>query len=343
MANSLFRTKAPVIMARLLVDIPSWTPEDAAADLGNLGQECGGFALLQEQKPTVAGSKGGYGWYQWTGPRRREYFAWCKNKGLDVNSDDANYGFHLFELKGKYKAVIGQVAAAATLADKVHAFERGYERAGVPNYPGRNRWAAAALDAYNAAQGKAPAAPAPAAPAPTAPTTVDGPDPTVERVQTQLIALGYTEVGGVDGKVGTMTATAIRAFRAENGLPAGDGIDDTLLLALQKAGPRKLAPARTDATPAVVRDKVPEAKTIWLSKMGGYIVGIPAAIGATVKSTLDNIPAAKAYIDPLTSIASDVPGWMWLAGLAGVAGALVLVSRHGEAKSIEAFKTGARR
>ncbi len=341
MANSLFRTKAPVIMARLLADIPSWKPEDAAADLGNLGQESGGFALLQEQKPTVAGSKGGYGWYQWTGPRRREYFAWCKAKKLDVNSDDANYGFHIFELKGKYKAVIGQVAAAETLADKVHAFERGYERAGVPNYPGRNRWATAALDAWNAAQGKAPAPTKPAVPATTA---ENGPDAkTIERVQTQLIALGYTEVGGVDGKVGTMTATAIRAFRAENGLPAGDGIDDTLLLALQKAGPRKLAPARTDATPGDVRDKVPEAKTSWLSKMGGYIVGIPAAIGAAIKATLGNIDSAKSYIDPLTSIASDVPGWVWLAGVAGLAGVLVLISRHGEAKSIEAFKTGARR
>ncbi|MBZ9862858.1 MULTISPECIES: peptidoglycan-binding domain-containing protein [unclassified Mesorhizobium] len=32
---------------------------------------------------------------------------------------------------------------------------------------------------------------------------------TVERVQQQLKDLGYTEVGAVDGRIGTMTATAI--------------------------------------------------------------------------------------------------------------------------------------
>jgi peptidoglycan hydrolase-like protein with peptidoglycan-binding domain len=162
-------------------------------------------------------------------------------------------------------------------------------------------------------------------------------------VQTQLIALGYTEVGGVDGRIGRYTAGAIRAFRAENFLPPGEAIDDALLLALQKAKPRAIAPARTEASPGDVRDKVPEVKSNWLSKMGGYIVGVPAAIGATVKAGLDNIPAAKGYIDPLTSLAGDVPGWVWLAGIAGLAAALVFISRHGEAKGVEAFQSGARR
>lgn len=186
---------------------------------------------------------------------------------------------------------------------------------------------------------------APAAPVPALDVAaVTAPDKaTVERVQQQLKDLGYTEVGGVDGKIGTMTATAIRAFRADNGLPAGDGIDDDMLLALQKAKPRVIAPERANAAPEVVRDKVPEVKANWLSKVGGYIVGIPAAAGALVKGALDNIPVARNYIDPLTSIASDVPGWIWLAGVAGIAGVLVLVARHGEAKGVEAFQTGARR
>jgi peptidoglycan hydrolase-like protein with peptidoglycan-binding domain len=186
--------------------------------------------------------------------------------------------------------------------------------------------------------------PAPAASPPAVDLVASMPDKaTIERVQQQLKDLGYTEVGGVDGKVGTMTATAIRAFRADNGLPAGDGIDDDMLLALQKAKPRVMAPERANAAPEVVRDKVPEVKANWLSKVGGYIVGIPAAAGALVKGALDNIPVAKDYIDPLTSIASDVPGWVWLAGVAGIAGVLVVVSRHGEAKGVEAFQTGARR
>lgn len=186
-----------------------------------------------------------------------------------------------------------------------------------------------------------PASPAQPAPDSAAPTATD--KATIERVQQQLKDLGYTEVGGVDGRIGTMTATAIRAFRADNALPAGDGIDDDMLLALQKAKPRAIAPERANAAPEVVRDKVPEVKANWLSKVGGYIVGIPAAAGALIKGALDNIPVARNYIDPLTSIASDVPGWVWLAGIAGIAGVLVVISRHGEAKGVEAFQTGARR
>jgi peptidoglycan hydrolase-like protein with peptidoglycan-binding domain len=207
----------------------------------------------------------------------------------------------------------------------------------------------AMLDQVKAAStGKAPAAiPSRVPKQPEASASVD--KETVARIQEQLWTLGYTEVGSrgadgkFDGKVGTMTATAIRAFRAENGLPAGDDIDDALLLALQKAKPRVLAPARSEAPPEEVREKVPEVKANWLSKVGGYIVGIPAAIGAVVKPALDNIPVAKTYIDPLTTMASDIPGWVWLAGVAAIAGALVLVARHGEQKGVEAFQSGARR
>jgi hypothetical protein len=109
------------------------------------------------------------------------------------------------------------------------------------------------------------------------------------------------------------------------------------------AGLQAIAPERANAAPVVVRGKVPAVKANWLSKVGGYIVGIPAAAGALVKGELDNTPVAKDYIDPLTSIASDVPDWVWLAGIAGIAGVLVVISRDGEAKGVEAFQTGARR
>lgn len=74
MSTSLFRSKAPIIMASC------WLTSLLDAGGRCIGsrqsrQERGGFTLLQEQKPTVAGSKGSFGWYQWTGPRRRAYFA----------------------------------------------------------------------------------------------------------------------------------------------------------------------------------------------------------------------------------------------------------------------------
>ena len=152
-AEAVFRAKAPGIMARLISDFPV-TPVDAAAIVGNLGHECVGFTKLQEMKPVVAGSRGGYGWAQWTGPRRRAYEAYCKRTGKDPASDEANYAYLFIELKGiegSEKAAIGKTVAADGLDAKVIAFEKAFLRAGIKHYPSRQRWAAIALDAYHKA------------------------------------------------------------------------------------------------------------------------------------------------------------------------------------------------
>ena len=152
MSEQTFRVKAPAVMAQLLRDFPIM-PLDAAAILGNLGPESAGLATLQEINPTVAGSKGGYGWAQWTGPRRRAYEAYCKRTGKDPASDEANYAYLFIELKGiegGEKAAIGKTVAAKGLDAKVEAFERAFLRAGVKHYPSRKQWAAIALDAWRA-------------------------------------------------------------------------------------------------------------------------------------------------------------------------------------------------
>lgn len=212
----------------------------------------------------------------------------------------------------------------------------------------------AMLDKVKAAEASSAAVPQPpvAATPPAAPSVAVDPGPavtdtptkeTMTRVQQQLKDLGYTEVGGVDGKGGTMTSTAIRAFRAENGLPDGAGIDDALLLALQKAKPRVLAPARTDATPDVVREKVPEVRTNWLTKVGAFFASIFALIGSFFDGILGNLDQASGVMQPVKDAAGDVPGWVWMLAIAGVAGGLFLVARHGEKKGVEAFQSGARR
>lgn len=173
----LFRQKAVWIMDRLLHDFPL-VVDDAAAIVGNLGHESGGFKDLQEEKPTVAGSRGGYGWAQWTGPRRRAFEAWCKDKGLAPASDEANYGYLCVELKGSEKAAIPAVRAARTLAEKVAAFEAHFERAGVKNYPSRIKYATDALVAWNSrdtASAGAPAEPVPAPPSPPVPPKPETP------------------------------------------------------------------------------------------------------------------------------------------------------------------------
>lgn len=148
-AEAVFRAKAPAIMNKLMEDFPI-TPLDAAAILGNLGHESGGLTILQEINPVVKGSRGGYGWPQWTGARRRAYEAYCKRTKKDPASDEANYAYLFLELKGvegSEKAAIGKTVAAKDLDAKVIAFEKAFLRAGVKHYPSRQNWARIALDA----------------------------------------------------------------------------------------------------------------------------------------------------------------------------------------------------
>jgi hypothetical protein len=47
---------------------------------------------MQELKPVVEGSRGGYGIAQWTGPRRVEFESWAEANELPLDSYEANYG-----------------------------------------------------------------------------------------------------------------------------------------------------------------------------------------------------------------------------------------------------------
>ena len=146
-----FRRLAPLMMSELMREfsLPDWR---AAAIAGNGGHESGGFTIMQEGKPTVPGSRGGYGWFQWTGPRRRAFEAWCADKGLDGASYEANVGFLIAELRGQEKGALAALRAAKTFEAAVIAFERAYERAGVKRDDRRLRWARMALEEFRARQ-----------------------------------------------------------------------------------------------------------------------------------------------------------------------------------------------
>lgn len=118
---------------------------DVAAVFGNLGHESAGFRALQEKKPLVPGSRGGYGWAQWTGSRRRLYEAYCEKNKLDPASNDANYAFLCEELAGPYAGAIRAMEVAHTLYSSTVAFERQYERAGIKHYSSRYAYAKRAL------------------------------------------------------------------------------------------------------------------------------------------------------------------------------------------------------
>lgn len=154
-AEQTFRSKSSDLIAKLMGDFPI-AAEDGFAVSGNGGCESNGFSILQEIKPVVPGSRGGWGWFQWTGPRRRAFEAYCKRNNLDPAGDQANYAWLFLELKGSEAKAIPALLKATGLDTKTKAFELAFLRAGVKNYPSRLRWARIALDQWNS-NGRAPA------------------------------------------------------------------------------------------------------------------------------------------------------------------------------------------
>ena len=141
-----FREKAPSIM-RLLIQDFSVSPAQAAGILGNIGHECAGFQKMQEQNPRSG--RGGYGWCQWTGPRRRAFESWASKMGFDLDSNAANYGFLKHELtETSEQRVIPLIKKNDTVEQATRTFMKVFERPGVKHLNSRIKYADAALRAF---------------------------------------------------------------------------------------------------------------------------------------------------------------------------------------------------
>lgn len=113
----------------------------AAAIVGNLDQETGGFKFMQELDPTVKGSKGGYGFAQWTGPRRKAFEAWSSQNNLDVNSYDANFGFLVHEIQNNdyFIKVMEKLSKTKNIDEATEVFSKGYLKPGIPKMDQRKK------------------------------------------------------------------------------------------------------------------------------------------------------------------------------------------------------------
>ena len=161
----------------------------AAGLVGNQGHETSGYTRLQEAKPTVPGSKGGYGWSQWTGQRRKNFEDWCRQRSLAMSSDEANYGYTVAELKRTvWRGFLKKLREAPTLEEACFLVHAEYERSAdaqdgtFKSYPSRMTWAQRALAGATqpAPEPPAPEPPAPEPPAPEPEPQPEPPEPTPE-------------------------------------------------------------------------------------------------------------------------------------------------------------------
>ena len=131
---------APQAITRLSQDL-SISPQVAAGIVGQLGYESAGLQSINEMQPVVPGSRGGFGWAQWTGPRRREFESWAQQNNMDVADPEANYQFLVHELtQTPEKKVLSRLQGIEDPVEAGKVFTDTFLRPGVPAYDKRASW-----------------------------------------------------------------------------------------------------------------------------------------------------------------------------------------------------------
>lgn len=169
----------------------------------------------------------------------------------------------------------------------------------------------------------------------TAPPLID-----VETVQRKLIRLGYHEISAADGLWGSKTAAAPPPIRTTRGYPARPSL--TRLWSLRSRASPTDGIGRSDRVKFTAKDIAPAVtavkQTLW-QRFWAKVAGFGTMIAAAVNGISDHA-GAREYVRPFTSWFLDVPGWLWLVGIAGVA-LLIYISANKATESIvDAKRTG---
>lgn len=170
----------------------------------------------------------------------------------------------------------------------------------------------------------------------------------VKRVQSDLIALGYHEVGDADGLIGGKTRGAITAFLGDRGVIAAAGISPALSAEIAKAKAenwsRPVAPSRAYATAKDIAPKVEAVKQNAWSRFWSKVLAVPSTAGAATWGVVSNIPAANDAASPYIAMGkeyvSSVPGWVWLLVIAAVGFAIWRSTNKSEAATVADYQTG---
>lgn len=94
----------------------------------NMEDESGFQSDVNERNPTVAGSRGGFGLYQLTGPRRRQYEDFAKQRGIDPGDPDAQMDFMMWELDNTEKSARQKIWGAQSAGEAGAAIVNSFLR-----------------------------------------------------------------------------------------------------------------------------------------------------------------------------------------------------------------------
>lgn len=182
--------------------------------------------------------------------------------------------------------------------------------------------------------------------------TLDGPPHNqesilIEAVQRRLDALGYHDVGTIDGKWGGKTAGAIAGFKNDRHIADdAEGITPRLIAELDKAEAEKwkrpIAPERKEATEAEVAKEAPEMVPVRQNKWAAIVASIVAIVSSIISSLGTSFIDALSWLGTVKAFFADVPGWAWFGIAAVIAVLFAFNSWRGTHGIATAFRTGER-
>ncbi len=176
----------------------------------------------------------------------------------------------------------------------------------------------------------------------------------VEVLQKQLLGLKYFELGDADGLWGGRTRGAVTAFLNDRGkspdglmtdagwatAAAGAAISSEVSRAVSENWPRPVAKARATITEQELAPTAPAVQQSLWQRFWAKITGWSAVILAAFKGASDYFDGLREKVQPVMTFFSDVPTWLWFAGIGGAALLLYLSANKATNSIVDAKRTG---
>lgn len=163
----------------------------------------------------------------------------------------------------------------------------------------------------------------------------------VRHVQDRLKALGYHEVGAVDGDFGSRTRGALLAFKADHDLPLTDAMDDVTLRALATGSARQVSENRAVTDAGELRRA--GSQTIAATddaKAGAVATGAAVAAAPVVTGLLKSVGDAKDALSPVADLFASAAPWVLSAVAVAFAAWTFFAARRAEKARVEAAREG---
>jgi hypothetical protein len=144
-STGLFVSSVRTYGPRMMRDL-GLTAEQCAGIFGNIGHECNGMHEMQEVSPR-GGGRGGAGWLQETGPRRRKFEAWLVQHGYvvrgrpNIGHPEGNYRYIVKETSTDERSALAALKRCRTVEAATNSFMINDERPGIRALNSRIRWA----------------------------------------------------------------------------------------------------------------------------------------------------------------------------------------------------------